>query len=162
MRLWWEDYHPGWMIFTLGNQHFETLNQIIQYSQSSVIKGGLAPLQVTQVHSSIHSCTHSFIHSFVHSWFCHSFFLLFYFSFVQSFVLLFIRSFMHALMRSLTHSLTHSLTRSLNTFPGSHSYLARHLACYTYFHGVVCKQQAPIILTLLYLSLLIMTLSFFL
>ncbi|DBA98922.1 hypothetical protein WJX77_006198 [Trebouxia sp. C0004] len=45
MRLWWEDYHPGWMIFTLGNQHFETLNQIIQYSQSSVIKGGLAPLQ---------------------------------------------------------------------------------------------------------------------
>ena len=46
MRLWWEDYHPGWMIFTLGNQHFETLNQIIQYSQSSMIKGGLTPLQV--------------------------------------------------------------------------------------------------------------------
>ena len=46
MRLWWENSHPGWMIFTLGNQHFETLNQIIQYSQSSVIKGGLAPLQV--------------------------------------------------------------------------------------------------------------------
>ena len=47
MRLWWEDYHPGWMIFTLGNQHFETLNQIIQYSQSSMIKGGLTPLQVS-------------------------------------------------------------------------------------------------------------------
>ncbi len=56
MRLWWEDYHPGWMIFTLGNQHFETLGQIIQYSQSSVIKGGLAPLQVTIL---------SFIPSFV-------------------------------------------------------------------------------------------------
>ena len=41
MRLWWEDYHPGWMIFTLGNQHFETLHQIIQYSQSSIIKGAL-------------------------------------------------------------------------------------------------------------------------
>ena len=27
---WWEDSHPGWMIFTLGNQHFETLDQIIQ------------------------------------------------------------------------------------------------------------------------------------
>ena len=47
MRLWWEDFHPGWMIFTLGNQHFETLNQIIQYSQSSIIKGGLAPMQVS-------------------------------------------------------------------------------------------------------------------
>lgn len=45
MRLWWEDFHPGWMIFTLGNQHFETLNQIIQYSQSSVIKGALTPVQ---------------------------------------------------------------------------------------------------------------------
>ncbi|KAL3135970.1 PSII 6.1 kDa protein [Trebouxia sp. C0010 RCD-2024] len=45
MRLWWEDFHPGWMIFTLGSQHFETLHQIIQYSQSTLIKGGLAPLQ---------------------------------------------------------------------------------------------------------------------
>lgn len=46
MKLWWEDFHPGWMIFTLGNQHFETLHQIIQYSQSSIIKGGLTHLQV--------------------------------------------------------------------------------------------------------------------
>ncbi len=60
MRLWWEDYHPGWMIFTLGNQHFETLNQIIQYSQSSVIKGGLAPLQVSTLHPIIRTFTHSF------------------------------------------------------------------------------------------------------
>lgn len=55
MRLWWEDYHPGWMIFTLGNQHFETLNQIIQYSQSSVIKGGLAPLQVSTPSRFLHA-----------------------------------------------------------------------------------------------------------
>lgn len=45
MRLWWEDFHPGWMIFTLGNQHFDTLNQIIQYSQSSAIKGALGPMK---------------------------------------------------------------------------------------------------------------------
>ena len=43
MRLWWEDFHPGWMIFTLGNRHFETLNQIIQYSQSTMLKGSLIP-----------------------------------------------------------------------------------------------------------------------
>ena len=30
VQCWWEDSHPGWMIFTLGNQHFETLDQIIQ------------------------------------------------------------------------------------------------------------------------------------
>jgi hypothetical protein len=30
LRCWWMDSHPGWMIFTLGNQHFETLDQIIQ------------------------------------------------------------------------------------------------------------------------------------
>ena len=30
IRCWWEDAHPGWMIFTLGNKHFETLDQIIQ------------------------------------------------------------------------------------------------------------------------------------
>ena len=29
MRCWWEDGHPGWMIFTLGNQHFERLDDII-------------------------------------------------------------------------------------------------------------------------------------
>ena len=43
MRLWWEDFHPGWMIFTLGNRHFETLNQVIQYSQSTMLKGALIP-----------------------------------------------------------------------------------------------------------------------
>ncbi|CAK0731822.1 hypothetical protein CVIRNUC_000047 [Coccomyxa viridis] len=29
---WWQDQHPGWMIFTLGNNHFESLDQIIKYS----------------------------------------------------------------------------------------------------------------------------------
>ncbi len=27
---WWQDQHPGWMIFTLGNNHFESLDQIIK------------------------------------------------------------------------------------------------------------------------------------
>lgn len=27
---WWQPAHPGWMIFTLNNRHFETLDQIIQ------------------------------------------------------------------------------------------------------------------------------------
>lgn len=30
VQCWWEESHPGWMIFTLGNQHFESLDQIIQ------------------------------------------------------------------------------------------------------------------------------------
>ena len=29
-RCWWDEQHPGWMIFTLGNRHFETLEQIVQ------------------------------------------------------------------------------------------------------------------------------------
>ncbi|CAL5224107.1 g6738 [Coccomyxa viridis] len=29
---WWQEQHPGWMIFTLGNNHFESLDQIIKYS----------------------------------------------------------------------------------------------------------------------------------
>ncbi len=29
-RCWWDEQHPGWMIFTLGNRHFETLDQIVQ------------------------------------------------------------------------------------------------------------------------------------
>lgn len=63
MRLWWEDFHPGWMIFTLGSQHFETLHQIIQYSQSTLIKGGLAPLQVsvTPCFSALDSCICCFL-----------------------------------------------------------------------------------------------------
>ncbi len=27
---WWEDGHPGWMIFTLGGRHFDNLDDIIQ------------------------------------------------------------------------------------------------------------------------------------
>lgn len=34
VRCWWSDNHEGWMIFTLGNRHFQTLEEIIQYSQS--------------------------------------------------------------------------------------------------------------------------------
>jgi len=30
VQCWWEDTHPGWMIFTLGNQHFQSLDEIIQ------------------------------------------------------------------------------------------------------------------------------------
>ena len=29
-RCWWDEQHPGWMILTLGNRHFETLEQIVQ------------------------------------------------------------------------------------------------------------------------------------
>lgn len=29
-KSWWDEQHPGWMIFTLGNRHFETLDQIVQ------------------------------------------------------------------------------------------------------------------------------------
>jgi len=41
MRCWWEDGHPGWMIFTLGNQHFERLDDIIavRACQRSRIRG---------------------------------------------------------------------------------------------------------------------------
>ena len=35
MRCWWEDGHPGWMIFTLGNQHFERLDDIIAVRTSA-------------------------------------------------------------------------------------------------------------------------------
>lgn len=34
VRCWWSDNHEGWMIFTLGGRHFQTLEEIIQYSQS--------------------------------------------------------------------------------------------------------------------------------
>jgi hypothetical protein len=27
---WWQDGHPGWMIFTLGGTHFDSLEQVIQ------------------------------------------------------------------------------------------------------------------------------------
>lgn len=27
---WWQDGHPGWMIFTLGGRHFSALDEIIQ------------------------------------------------------------------------------------------------------------------------------------
>ena len=36
MRCWWEDGHPGWMIFTLGNQHFERLDDIIAVRSAGV------------------------------------------------------------------------------------------------------------------------------
>jgi hypothetical protein len=29
-RCWWEPQHPGWMIFTLGNQHFQTMDHILK------------------------------------------------------------------------------------------------------------------------------------
>ena len=32
---WWQEQHPGWMIFTLGNNHFESLDQIIKVQSSS-------------------------------------------------------------------------------------------------------------------------------
>ena len=34
---WWQDQHPGWMIFTLGNNHFESLDQIIKVHVHSII-----------------------------------------------------------------------------------------------------------------------------
>lgn len=37
IRCWWEDAHPGWMIFTLGNQHFETLDEIIKASSCTLL-----------------------------------------------------------------------------------------------------------------------------
>lgn len=46
VQCWWEDSHPGWMIFTLGNQHFETLDQIIQVRSRRLAgspAGALAP-----------------------------------------------------------------------------------------------------------------------
>ena len=30
LESWWEEGHPGWMIFSLGTKHFETLDEIIQ------------------------------------------------------------------------------------------------------------------------------------
>ena len=30
LESWWEEGHPGWMIFSLGTQHFETLDEIIR------------------------------------------------------------------------------------------------------------------------------------
>ena len=41
MRCWWEDGHPGWMIFTLGNQHFERLDDIIAVRPVSALLSGL-------------------------------------------------------------------------------------------------------------------------
>ena len=32
---WWQEQHPGWMIFTLGNNHFESLDQIIKVSSQA-------------------------------------------------------------------------------------------------------------------------------
>ncbi|CAL8469005.1 g8546 [Coccomyxa elongata] len=39
-RCWWDEQHPGWMIFTLGNRHFETLDQIVQFSQGAEVDAG--------------------------------------------------------------------------------------------------------------------------
>ncbi|KAK9918510.1 hypothetical protein WJX75_004610 [Coccomyxa subellipsoidea] len=39
-RCWWDEQHPGWMIFTLGNRHFETLEQIVQFSQGAEVDAG--------------------------------------------------------------------------------------------------------------------------
>lgn len=36
---WWQDQHPGWMIFTLGNNHFESLDQIIKARSLSAYVG---------------------------------------------------------------------------------------------------------------------------
>lgn len=33
VECWWEDDHPGWAIFSLGGQHFETLGQIIAFGR---------------------------------------------------------------------------------------------------------------------------------
>lgn len=30
LESWWEEGHPGWMIFSLGTKHFETLDEIIR------------------------------------------------------------------------------------------------------------------------------------
>ena len=40
VQCWWEDTHPGWMIFTLGNQHFQSLDEIIQVRPMGVCKAG--------------------------------------------------------------------------------------------------------------------------
>jgi hypothetical protein len=29
-RCWWQDSHPGWMIFTLGTQHFQALDPVLR------------------------------------------------------------------------------------------------------------------------------------
>ncbi|KAK9825886.1 hypothetical protein WJX81_001066 [Elliptochloris bilobata] len=52
VQCWWEDSHPGWMIFTLGNQHFETLDQIIQYSQMEGAAGVVATTMPPPMESS--------------------------------------------------------------------------------------------------------------
>ncbi|KAK9803940.1 hypothetical protein WJX72_006604 [[Myrmecia] bisecta] len=46
VRLWWEDSHPGWMIFTLGSKHFETLEQIIQAGVGPSSPAGSAVVRV--------------------------------------------------------------------------------------------------------------------
>lgn len=35
-RCWWEDSHPGWMIFTLGNQHFQHLDHVLRVRTLSI------------------------------------------------------------------------------------------------------------------------------
>ncbi|KAK9803793.1 hypothetical protein WJX73_009593 [Symbiochloris irregularis] len=44
VRCWWSDNHEGWMIFTLGGRHFQTLEEIIQYSQSEGAAVNGAPM----------------------------------------------------------------------------------------------------------------------
>ena len=41
---WWQEQHPGWMIFTLGNNHFESLDQIIKVQLSSKDMEALADM----------------------------------------------------------------------------------------------------------------------
>ncbi len=38
VQCWWEDTHPGWMIFTLGNQHFQSLDEIIQARPDQMVR----------------------------------------------------------------------------------------------------------------------------
>ncbi|MCJ1461804.1 hypothetical protein MMC07_000403 [Pseudocyphellaria aurata] len=45
VKCWWSENHEGWMIFTLGNRHFQTLEEIIQYSQTegAAVNAPMAP-----------------------------------------------------------------------------------------------------------------------